>query len=288
MKKFLPFVLIIVLLLSGCTSKKPDDIDDEEEIEESDDDNEDDESSSKKKKKGTAELSFSSFDGSGTSFDVIIDDPNIVKYDSETKYRKKDHKKLKGARYDKIFTFEGLKEGETTITIIKESGCDDEFERYYDVTVDKDLKVKMVEIKKEPEVDPEPDYLGMMEPMAIVFIRFNDETITVYMSDNQTADDFTYALSHESYPPELEFHDDGDIITADLPWSILTDNEDQTCNPGDIVLLDGNRIAIVCYETELNATRIGNLNYIPQEDDEIKELFGDGDIKIEFNVEFTE
>ena len=284
MKKFLPFLLIIVLLLSGCTSKEPDDIDEEEEIEEPDDE----ETSSKKKKDGTAELSFSSFDGSGTSFDVIIDDPEIIKYDSETKYRKKNHKKLKGSRYDKIFTFEGLKEGETTVTIIKESGVDDEFERYYDVTVDKELKVKMVEIKNEPDVEPEPDYLGMMEPMAIVFIRFNDETITVYMRDNQTADDFTYALAHESYPPELTFHDDEDKIVAELPWSLLTNNEDQTCKPGDIVLLDGNQIAIVYYETELNATKIGNLNYIPQEDDEIKEMFGDGDIKITFNVEFTE
>ena len=85
MKRFLPFMLVMVILLSGCTSEKPDDIDDEEEIEESDDE----ETSSKKKRPGTVEMSFSSFDGSGTSFNVIIDDPDIVKYDSERKYRKK-------------------------------------------------------------------------------------------------------------------------------------------------------------------------------------------------------
>lgn len=284
MKRFLPFMLVMVILLSGCTSEKPDDIDDEEEIEESDDE----ETSSKKKRPGTVEMSFSSFDGSGTSFDVIIDDPDIVKYDSERKYRKKNHKKLKGARYDEIFTFEGLKEGETLVTIIKESGVDDEFEKHYTATVDKKLKVKLVETEK-PDIEPEPDYIGMMEPMAIVFIRFKDESITIYMSDNQTADDFTDALAHESYPPELEFRDeDGNKIVAELPWSLLIDNEEQVCKPGDIVLLDANRIAIIYYETELEATKIGYLNYLPKDGDKIKELFGDGDLKITFNVDFTE
>ena len=86
----------------------------------------------------------------------------------------------------------------------------------------------------------------------------------------------------------LGVYEDGNKIVAELPWSLLIDNEEQVCKPGDIVLLDANRIAIIYYETELEATKIGYLNYLPKDGDKIKELFGDGDLKITFNVDFTE
>ena len=102
--------------------------------------------------KKAATLSFHSFDGGGPRYSVVLDS-DIVTYKSERKYDKPDHKRLKGAGYDVIFTFTGLKPGETVLTVQKRSPIreTDWQDRQYKVTVDKDLNVtiKPVNVNEE-------------------------------------------------------------------------------------------------------------------------------------------
>ena len=92
--------------------------------------------------KKPATLSFHSFDGGGPQYSVVLDS-DIVSYKSERKYNKPDHKRLKGAGSDVIFTFTGLKAGETVLTVQKRSPIreTDRQDRQYRVKVDKDLNV---------------------------------------------------------------------------------------------------------------------------------------------------
>ena len=102
--------------------------------------------------KKAATLSFHSFDGGGPRYSVVLDS-DIVTYKSERKYDKPDHKRLKGAGYYVIFTFTGLKPGETVLTVQKRSPIreTDRQDRQYKVTVDKDLNVtiKPVTVNEE-------------------------------------------------------------------------------------------------------------------------------------------
>ena len=92
--------------------------------------------------KKPATLSFHSFDGGGPQYSVVLNS-DIVSYKSERHYNKPDHKRLKGAGYDVIFTFTGLKTGETALTVQKRSPIreTDSQDRKYKVTVDNDLNV---------------------------------------------------------------------------------------------------------------------------------------------------
>ena len=65
----------------------------------------------------TAELSFSSFDGGGFEYTVMVEDPSILSFSTKRDYGE-DHDELEcGSPYEVIFTFTGLKPGTTTVTV---------------------------------------------------------------------------------------------------------------------------------------------------------------------------
>ena len=97
--------------------------------------------------KGEAVLSFESFDGGGPVFNIVIDDVSVVTYDSVKKYNRADHEEMTGAGYNEYFTFFGLKEGETKLTVECRSPIAENCDIIYDVSVDSDLKVTITEIE---------------------------------------------------------------------------------------------------------------------------------------------
>ena len=114
----------------------------------------------------TATLRFESFDGGGPTFDVIIEDESIVSYSAVRKYASEDHEMMTGAGYDEVFTFTGIKPGETDMRIEVRSPIADNFDANYKVVVSEDLSVKIEElsISEEAEsVDEDVDpYWGVL------------------------------------------------------------------------------------------------------------------------------
>jgi len=94
----------------------------------------------------TTTLRFESFDGGGPRFDVIIEDESIVSYSAVRKYASEDHEMMTGAGYDEVFTFTGIKPGETNMRIEARSPIADNFDANYKVVVSEDLSVKIEEL----------------------------------------------------------------------------------------------------------------------------------------------
>ena len=82
-------------------------------------------------------------------------------------------------------------------------------------------------------------------------------------------------------------HDYGNFEkVGDLPWELPTNDEEITTKPGDIILYQGNKITIYYDENQWNFTKIGKISYVDEE--ELREVLGDGDVTAEFSVEWTE
>lgn len=90
-----------------------------------------------------AVLSFHSFDGGGPQFSIVLQS-DIVSFTEKKKYHKLNHKRLHGAGYDIIFTFTGLKAGETTMVIEERSPIATNADRLYTVKVDDRLHVEII------------------------------------------------------------------------------------------------------------------------------------------------
>ena len=107
-----------------------------------------------------AVLSFDSFDGGGPEYTLRIDDPAIVSYTSERRYRDADHDEIDGAGYTVVFTLRGLRPGETTVSVSARSPIADNFDEVYRVRVDDALRVTVErQIGREDDADsvPEPE-----------------------------------------------------------------------------------------------------------------------------------
>ena len=98
-----------------------------------------------------AQLIFQSFDGGGPSFDVLLD-KEIVSYGSRRVYAKSDHEDMSGAGYDVVYTFKGISEGETNMTVKERSPIAGNFDHYYLVKVDSGLNVT-IEKTGEKDID---------------------------------------------------------------------------------------------------------------------------------------
>lgn len=102
----------------------------------------------KKAESECAVLRYNSFDGGGPEYTAKVDDETVVSFSCVRRYADKDHGKICGAGYDVVFTFRGLKEGETEVKISSFSPIVPPEEESYHVSVDSELNVKMTLIKR--------------------------------------------------------------------------------------------------------------------------------------------
>ena len=100
------------------------------------------------KKGQEATLSFHSFDGGGPSYDVELGS-DIVSYECKRKYARADHDRLCGAGYDVIYTFRGVRSGQTTMKVKMRSPIAGNEDRTYAVTVDEHLNVGIKHLATE-------------------------------------------------------------------------------------------------------------------------------------------
>ena len=124
-----------------------------------------------------------------------------------------------------------------------------------------------------------------MDPMAIPTLRIGEDFYTIDFESNSSADAFFEKIKKE--PLSIDMHDYGQFEkVGDLPWDIPTNDEEITTKPGDIILYQGNKITIYYDENTWNFTKIGSIRDITEE--ELKESLGEGDVTVEFSVEWTE
>ncbi len=227
------------------------------------------------KQDGT-QLVFSSFDGGGPAYNVVLDS-DIVSYECKSVYAKDEHETIEGASYDVVYTFKGLKAGESGMTIEERSPIAGNFDHIYKVKVDEGMNVS---IEKQKTKD-----LDAPKPTAMLVIKANGRVFYAVPEDNPSAEAFIEKLSEE--PLELNMSDYSNFEkVGQLPWSLPQNNESITTSPGDIVLYNGDKITLYYDENTWELTRLARIGQATKE--ELLEVLGKGDVTVGFEVEYGE
>lgn len=127
--------------------------------------------------------------------------------------------------------------------------------------------------------------VNVMEPIGVMVLRVGDRSFPVDLESNGTAKAFFEKVKEE--PLTVDMHDYGNFEkVGDLPWKLETNDERITTKPGDVILYQGDKITIYYDENTWSFTKLGHLSGVTGE--ELKEVLGAGDVKVEFMVEWTE
>ena len=224
-------------------------------------------------------LEFSSFDGGGPEYTILLDDPSIVTYDKSIVYDSPDHEKQNGSGYDVIFTFTGLKEGETQMTIQKRSPIAEGSDTIYWVTVDKDLNVDIQYLTTE-------DLDKAVQVTPVLVIDAGDREFYANLEDNESAEAFLQKLGEEGQIT-VELHDYGNFEkVGPLPWDLPRSDEEITTKPGDIILYQGNQITIYYDQNTWTFTKLATIEDVTRE--ELLEVFGPEETTVTFWIEWSE
>ena len=124
-----------------------------------------------------------------------------------------------------------------------------------------------------------------MDPVAIPGVKIGDRYYSIDFESNSSAEAFFEKIKAE--PLTVDMQDYGGFEkVGDLPWELPTNDTEITTEPGDIILYQGNKITIYYGENTWNFTKLGRVSGVDVE--ELKEALGEGDVTVEFSVEWTE
>jgi len=260
MKRIIAFLSILLVMITGCTK--------ENEVTEIDSMN-----------TKTSTLEFHSFDGGGSEYSVVIEDTTIVSYTSERKYSDCNHEELDGAGYTVIFTFTGLKQGETKMTIQERSPITDNTDTVYSITVANDLTVTLTEMTTK-DIDA-----VAIEPIPTLVIDTGKQVFYAHPEDNSSAQVLTEKLSEGEISVDMSDYGNFEKV-GDLPWELPTNDESITTRPGDIILYQGSKITIYYDENTWDFTRLARIEDVTKE--ELLEALGTDDVTVRFWIEWSE
>ena len=195
-------------------------------------------------------LQFHSFDGGGPSYSLRFADEELVSVAQTIRYNKANHKQMTGAGYDVVFTFKGIKAGETTMTVEQRSPMGDDVDYLYRVTVDASLAVT-VESLGEERLE------RLVERTATLVIETGGG---VYYPQLETTDAAEALFEKLSEGPLTVVLTDGDAEKwLALPYDLPDEGTEIEAHPGDLILLDGNRIAFCYTEAVYCGTLLGRI-----------------------------
>lgn len=185
-----------------------------------------------------AVLSFDSFDGGGPEYSVTVGDKTVVSYTSERRYAKDDHEELDGAGYDVIFTFTGLKAGSTDVTVSMTSPIMGSETYRYRADVDDSLNVTLTRLEDATEDD-----IGVIEPAVMFAVSAGDN---IYPADHEYSPAVEELIAQLSSAGEIEIELSGGDrgLEGTLPWNLPGSDEPITVKAGDLVLYEGDRVAL--------------------------------------------
>ena len=99
--------------------------------------------------KNTAELRFSSFDGGGPEYKVLIDDESILTAELTREYYSPNHAEQCGSGYDVNIVFTAHSPGKTTVKIECRSPIAENFDSIYTAEVSEELTLTLTEVSTE-------------------------------------------------------------------------------------------------------------------------------------------
>ena len=167
-----------------------------------------------------ATLSVKMMNDGGIRYTLIIEDESIVEY--STKNKGKGEKNEQGGSYTRVYVFTGKKAGTTSLTMEEYLHGDLESTRYYIITVDDDLNVKIKE--DEDRVDPKK------MPLLII----GDREIPIRVEKNESAALFFGESKRQSLGVMDDLDGNEKTATLLMPFS---DDELKTVEvqPGDLI-----------------------------------------------------
>ena len=225
-----------------------------------------------------AELSFDSFDGGGPEYTVEIDDPEVVSFTEKRAYASPDHEELDGTGYSVVFTFVGLKPGETQVRISGWSPITGSEAYLYSLTVDDSLNVSARFLTSE-------DMDAFVRSTPELVIEVNGKRFYADLEDNCAAERFIEQLNSAAI--EVEMHDYGGFEkVGPLPWTLPGNDRQITTEPGDVILYDGNQITVYYGQNTWELTRLAKIGNVTKE--ELLDAFGNGDVTVSFWLEWSE
>ncbi len=221
----------------------------------------------------TAKLTFASFDGGGPSYSCELGDPSLVSVTSEHQYYSEDHDRIEGAGYEVLFTFTGLKPGETELTVRSFSPIVEAQEWRYRVSVDDRLAVTLTELP--------PEAFLHIRPRAELVMEAGGRRFYTVLEPGPAAEALLTALN--SGAAELEVKAvAGSAITAELPWELPADGERVEGCPGDMLLTGSRELTLCGEDAEREGVLLASFNELPGE------LFADGIASIGLWLEWGE
>ena len=230
--------------------------------------------------KAEAILTFDSFDGGGSEYDIELDSA-IVTCTRNKEYLDANHDELDGAAFRITYTFTGVAQGEATATVKTRSPIAGNFDYKYSVRVDEKLNVS---IEKLETIDRD-EAANAVQPVPTLVISANGKVLYAHPEDNASAQALIEMLSSEAI--EVEMHDYGHFEkVGQLPWILPRTDETITTEPGDVILYQGNQITIYYDQNTWDFTRLAKIGDATKE--ALLEAFGDGNVTVKLWVEWSE
>lgn len=115
---------------------------------------------------------------------------------------------------------------------------------------------------------------GAMEKDKM-YIKIGEHTLTVAMAENGSAAALTELLKSGDITVNASDYNSFEKY-GDLGTSLPANDEQITTEPGDVILYQGNLIALYYDTNTWNFTRLGKVEGVSQ--DELKQILGDGNI----------
>ena len=223
----------------------------------------------------TAQLTFSSFDGGGPSYNIVLDS-DIVSYEIKRVYNKSDHTKARGSGYKVVYTFTGIKEGQASMTIEERSTIAKNIDHQYTVKVDENLNVQI-----QDATDPSDK---IETPQPVLVIKVNGKVFYANLEDNSSAKEFIEKLSSQAIDVEMEDYGNFEKV-GQLPWTISTNDSNITTEPGDVILYQGDKLTLYYDQNTWDFTKIAKIDNVTKE--ELLETLGNGNVTVNFSLEWS-
>ena len=158
---------------------------------------------------------------------------------------------------------------------------------YTQIDQETDVDIEMSDTGPENiNEESNPDEMAdAIQPVPTLVIEINGKIFYADPEDNSSAQEFIEKLS--SGPITVDMHDYGNFEkVGPLPWSLPSNDEQITTEPGDVILYQGDQITIYYDQNTWSFTRLAKIGNVTRE--ELLEAFGDGDVTVSFYVEWSE
>lgn len=114
----------------------------------------------------------------------------------------------------------------------------------------------------------------------MIYAYVNGERLTIQPAENSSMDAFLALLAQGDLT--VEMHDYGSFEkVGSLGVTLPTNDEGITTQPGDVILYQGNSLAIYYGTNTWSFTKLGKVQNVTQ--DKLMEILGDGDATVTFS-----